>query len=228
MRFLDLDLDFFLNENAYCSESDGGRLGSEYKPWSIIRVRRFLEKRCNLSHDSPVPGCTLETHDSVIELWHRLVESGHLKAPFDVVHIDAHPDLTIRGGLHEVAGLLYIDSKPEIGSPDREKFHAGSYLTFAIASGWISSILWIPLCKTVKDLLTWAGIARLGIQQKKRKREELSSGIRKGGVPFSIISWNKFKTKNAFDYMALSRSPDFTPPESDALIPVIEWYMRKV
>jgi len=31
MRFLDLDLDFFLNDNAYCSECDkcdSGRLGS--------------------------------------------------------------------------------------------------------------------------------------------------------------------------------------------------------
>jgi len=50
MRFLDLDLDFFLNYNAYSSGSDGVRLGSKYKPWSVSRVRRFLEDRYAASH----------------------------------------------------------------------------------------------------------------------------------------------------------------------------------
>ena len=73
MRFLDLDLDFFLNHNAYGSGSDSGRLGSEYKPWSVFKVRHFLEERCSLSHDAPVPGRTVESHDRVLDFWPSLL-----------------------------------------------------------------------------------------------------------------------------------------------------------
>jgi hypothetical protein len=60
MRFLDLDLDFFLNNNAYGTGSSSGRLGSEFKPWSVAKVRRFLEERCCLSLDTPIPGRTVK------------------------------------------------------------------------------------------------------------------------------------------------------------------------
>jgi hypothetical protein len=42
MRFLDLDLDFFLNRNAYRFGPEGGRLGRKYRPWPVPRVRGFL------------------------------------------------------------------------------------------------------------------------------------------------------------------------------------------
>ena len=51
---------------------------------------------------------------------------------------------------------------------------------------------------------------------------------REHGIPFKILPWNKFRTSETFDYIALSRSPNFTPPESDELIPVIEGYMRQI
>ena len=234
MRFLDLDLDFFLNDNAYCSGSDSGRLGSEYKPWSVFKVRHFLEERCSLSHDTPVPGRTIETHDRVIDFWRTLIESGGLTIPFEVVHIDAHPDMSVRGGLYQTSGRLYIDSERGLAMFKRENLHSGNYLTFAIAYGWIASIVWVPLRKTLKDLPKWYGDARYGLMQVKRRKRgkspigDLSVLECKSGVPFKILPDYKFRTSETFDYMALSRSPNFTPPESDALIPVVEGYMRKI
>jgi hypothetical protein len=234
MRFLNLDLDFFLNDNAYCSGYDSGRLGSEYKPWSVFKVRHFLEERCCLSHDTPVPGRTIETHDRVIDFWRTLIESGGLMVPFDVIHIDAHPDLTVRGGLHQTSGLLHIDSERGLALLEREELHSGNYLTFAIAFGWVASLLWIPLRKTLRDLPKWYGDARYGLMQLKRRKGgdspigDSSSVEWDSGVPFKILPWHKFRTSEAFDYMVLSRSPNFTPPESDVLIPVVEWYMRKI
>jgi hypothetical protein len=46
-------------------------------------------------------------------------------------------------------------------------------------------------------------------------------------VGFKILPSDKFHTNESFDYVALSRSPDFTPPESDRLISVIEEYMKQ-
>jgi hypothetical protein len=47
-------------------------------------------------------------------------------------------------------------------------------------------------------------------------------------IPYKILPWKKFRTYEPFDYMALSRSPGFTPSESDGLVPVIERYMKQI
>lgn len=234
MRFLNLDLDFFLNNNAYCTGSSSDRLGPEFKPWSISKVRRFLEERCGLSLDTPVLGRTIESHDKVVEFWRLLINSGNLRVPFEVTHIDAHPDLSIRGGLYLTSGLLHIDSERVLSILKREYIHAGNYLTFAIACGWIASLVWVPLHKTLKDLPKGYADARYGLMQFKERKGgdspigDLPAVEWESGVPFKILSWYKFRTSEIFDYMALSRSPNFTPPESDALIPVIEGYMRLI
>ena len=234
MRFLDLDLDFFLNKNAYCSGSDGGRLGSEYKPWSISKVRHFLEDRCGLSPSAPLQGRTVESHGGVLDFWRMLIESSRLRTPFEVIHIDAHPDLWVGGGLYMTSGFLYVDSQRGLAILKRKHVHSGNYLTFAIAHGWVGSLAWIPLLKHLKDLPKWDGDARTAsIQSKKSKGEtsrirDLPMVERERGVPFKILPWYKFRTSEAFDYMVLSRSPDFTPPESDVLVTLIEGYMKQI
>jgi hypothetical protein len=234
MRFLDLDLDFFLNENAYSSGDDSGRLGPEYKPWSAFMVRRFLEERCGLSPDAPVWGRTVESHDCVLGFWRKLIKSGGLSVPFEVIHIDAHPDIWAGDVLYLTSGLLHIDAERGLAVLKRKLIHAGNYLTFAIACGWIASLVWVPLRKHQKALPKWDGDARsIRIEIKKRKGKgfpirDLSVAEKVPGVPFKVIPWNKFRTSETFDYMVLSRSPNFTPPESDALIPIIEGYMRQV
>ena len=160
MRFLDLDLDFFLNKNAYPSGSDGARLGTEYKPWHAARVRRFLEDRCGLSPDAPVPGRTVESHDEVLGFWRKLIKSGRLKIPFEVTHIDAHPDMLVGGGLYLTSEFLHIDSGRGLALLQKKPVQASNFLTFAIAYGWVGSLVWIPLLKYWKDLPEWDADAR--------------------------------------------------------------------
>ena len=234
MRCLDLDLDFFLNSNAYYSGSDSGRLGSEYQPWSTLKVRRFLEDRCGLSPDIPVLGRTVESHDSVLDFWYMLIESGGLSVPFEVIHIDAHPDLWVGGGLYLTSGFLHINSEDSLAMLKKKPVHAGNYLTFAIAYGWIASLVWVTLRKHLKTLPVWDGDARSILIQLKKIKDE-GSPVRDSplaekefGVPYQVLPWNRFKTSEPFDYLALSRSPSFTPRESDELIPVIEQYMKQI
>lgn len=221
MRFLDLDLDFFLNKNAYFSGSDGIRLNLKYKPWSILKVKRFLEERCKLSHDNPTPGRTISTHNDVIGFWHTLIESGDLIIPFDVIHIDAHPDLAVKGGMYQKSGFLHFESESVPELLETETLRQGNYLTFALAFGWIASLVWIPLSRTLKNLSK-------GYDDGNSSTSDSSSLKNNSGVPYRIIPWYQFKISSAFDYMVLSTSPGFTPPESDTLIPVIEWYMKKI
>jgi hypothetical protein len=234
MRFLDLDLDFFLNYNAYYSGSDNGRLGPEYKPWSASRVQHFLEDRCGLSHNRPVRGRTLESHESVLDLWHTLIESGNLSIPFEVVHIDAHPDLWVGGGLYLTSGFLHINSADGPAMLKNKPVHAGNFLTFAIAYGWIASLIWVTLSRHLKALPKWDGDARSILVRLKKIKDEsapmrYSPTIEKEFVvPFKVLPWNNFRTGEAFDYIALSRSPSFTPHESDNIVPVIAAYMKQI
>ncbi len=233
MRFLDLDLDFFLNKNAYCSACGGVRLGQEYKPWSVSKVRHFLEDRCGLLPDAPVRGRTVESHDSVLDFWRLLIGSGGLKVPFEVIHVDAHPDLWVGSGLYLTSGCLHVDSECGLAMLKRRHVHSGNYLTFAIAYGWVGSLLWIHL-RRLKGLPKWDVDARSGLIQFNKRKGESSSirGLpvveREHGVPFKILPWYKFRTNETFDYIALSRSPNFTPPESDNLIPIVEGYMKQI
>jgi len=85
----------------------------------------------------------------------------------------------------------------------------------------------------LKGLSKWDGDARSSlIQFKKRKGEypnqDLLVAERDPGIHFKIVPWRKFRTSETFDYIAFSRSPNFTSPESDKLIPVIEAYMRQI
>lgn len=230
MRFLDLDLDFFLNDNAYYSGCGSRRLGSEYKPWSASKVRHFLEQRCGLSPDAPVRGRTVESHDTVLDFWHMLIKSGGLRVPFEVIHIDAHPDLWVGDGVYLTSGF----SERGLAMLKRKHVHSGNYLTFAIAYGWVASLVWVTLRKHLKGLPKWDADARsILIQSKKRKGEgspmrDLPVVEREPGVPFKVVPWNKFRTSETFDYIVLSRSPSFTPPKSDELIPIIEGYMGQI
>lgn len=234
LRFLDLDLDFFLNQNPYRSECDGSRLGPEYKPWNKSKTRHFLEDRCGLSLNIPIPGRIVESHEEVLGFWHMLIESGKLRIPFEVIHVDAHPDLWVGDMLYMTSGSLHIDSQRGPAIFKRKQVHSGNYLTFAIVYGWVGSLIWIPLLKHLKDLPKWDGDTRSALIRlnnmggKSSTIRDLPTLERERGVPFKVLPWNKFRTSEAFDYMMLSRSSEFTPSESDVLITVIEGYMKQI
>jgi hypothetical protein len=234
MRFLDLDLDFFLDENASCRGCDGGRLCPEHKPWSVSRVRDFLEDRCGLLPNASVPGRIVESHDGILNFWRTLIESSKLNVPFEVIHVDAHPDLSVADWLYLTSESLYIDSARGLAMLEKKYVHPGNYLTFAIVYGWIGSLVWITLHKHLKNPPKWNGDAR-SVLMKLKRREGKNPSIRdlfivdrERAVPFKILPWKKFRTTEPFDYIALSRSPEFTPPESDRLINVIEGYMKQI
>jgi hypothetical protein len=228
MRFLDLDLDFFLNKNAYRSHHEHGRLDSEYIPWSRYRVRHFLEGRCGLSLFAPAPGRVFDTHDEVLGFWRSLIDSGRLTVPFDVIHIDAHPDLSAEGWMSLAGDGLHIDTAHGLAALKTKDAHAGNYLTFALAYGWVHSLVWIPLFPDWKDAPAWDADARAILMQSGLEKNESVNALYDLTVPFRVMPRERFKTHESFDYITLSKSPAFTPRESDALVTVVEEYMKQI
>lgn len=90
MRFLDIDLDAFLNHVAHWPE--GGRLDAEsFHPWAEDRLREFMERQCGLSRSAPIDGWFVTNHDGAFDVMRNIVEGG--SGPLEVVHVDAHADL---------------------------------------------------------------------------------------------------------------------------------------
>jgi len=246
VHILDLDLDFFLNDVAYHKNDDSGkRLDPRfYKPWPKNQVRSFVEKRCGLSIDVQLKGKIVEHHDEALYFWQYLIENSKISVPFDVTHVDSHNDLGLgdSGYRYLMSDLLYIDPEDRPHLLQRAQVEPSNFLAFAIACRWITNLVWVHhpgkagnlIVYHSKDFDTKSGI----IQLKKLERNyfdddsktllEMKSAIIsiEPEVVFKEEPWEDFKATVPFDYMVLSKSPGYTPLQSDKLIPLIKTYMK--
>lgn len=248
MRFLDLDLDFFLDRVA-TGKGDSCRLDDdEYCPWQEDEVRGFLEGNCGLIKLSPVRGRIVEHHDEAFDFWNELIAEKQLTAPFDLVHVDAHADLGFGDNsfIYLMSEYLHIEpSKRNLVG--RSEIRCGNFLLFAIACRWLSSLTYVrhPY---------WVGRNKLDLSCFHFKRGDLASGLiqlRKlpkdafidrasihaienlpvldyePEVLFKTVSGAEFRETN-FDLILLSRSPGFTPRSSDELVDVFAEYIKQI
>ena len=245
---LDLDLDFFLNGVATRRAPKGQRQSEALEPWSAEAVREFLETRCLLNRQRPVPGAFVEAHHEVFKLWREQIFASTLTAPFDVVHIDAHADLGEDDASWPFIGgeLLHqpVADRPNL-LDGREGLHEGNFLAIAVACRWIGALTYVHHRERLFHL-DLGDVPRLALKnfdpgtqmlQLKKLRPGMQAthdahldpreilGV-EPEVPLTIIAWEKFQATRPFDYVYLTQSPRYTPPAADALIPVIREYME--
>ncbi len=234
---LDLDLDFFQDGVATDRRPDGPRLdGAEYPPWPLERVLAFLEERCGVR--DALPGIVVEHHGELFDHWRRLITSGTLDSRLDLTHADGHADLGDGDSSYSylMDTLLHLEPAERV-DPRRglNGLNDGSYLAFAIACRWISSLTYVyidgggggvyPFFKQGLDknataiqlAATAAGEVRnavdfaFGLPGKKfPKIDRLEPP-----VPFREVHASEFWADREFDLICLARSPGFTPAESD-------------
>jgi hypothetical protein len=142
-------------------------------------------------------------------------------------------------GRHEREERTSPPEQPE-GPPS---LNAGNYLCFALACRWISSLVYVAHPGVEDDLPRPAFVdddPSSGLIQPKayepasfdwmgRLCEVGRIVVRaEPTVPFVMCPSDRFLALRHFDLMVLCQSPDFTPVESDALIPVIKEYMQEI
>lgn len=142
---LDLDLDFFADGIVELPSMD-----DSYKPalWGEPEFVHFLENRCGLSTGNPVPGVVVESHEQVLPFWREVRRVGIAREDFEVVHVDAHPDLGFDTGPNWVEWTRHLTQEvlsrdPEArDQPDADSpfVNEGNYLLFAAAYRWFSSV----------------------------------------------------------------------------------------
>jgi hypothetical protein len=241
VRVLDIDLDFFLDGIIYWASGDRRIDSKAFHPWSQRSVRKFLSKNCGIHQDRRIPGRIVEHHFEAFTFWREMIEAGRLKPPFELFHIDAHSDLGLGDG-----GWVYLMTEvlhwpvsqranPSIGS---RQMNAGNYLSFAVACRWILNLTFVTIPENRGDLMPYhfrgftstSGIIELKCCDKDRMNlgtgshptnESMGVVSLEPPVPFKQMFGNEFRENGKFDFVVLSRSPGFTPKESDQLIPVI-------
>ena len=247
MRFLDIDLDFFINDIANFRSDYGERLDDdEYFPWEEEKVRRFLEEQCGLTKENRIKGRIFEHHHEAFYYWRELIEENLLEVPFDVIHIDAHADLGLGDAswAYIMQNLLHRQLEDRT-YPERfrykskyHKFSYANYLAFAIGCRWIRTLTFVihPNWENdlpyllFKDFSEDSGAIQLRKYDKKlnigvdsvKKTEPLDF---EPEVPFNIVRWDEFKNVSKIDFMCLSRSSGFTPKAADNLIHIIGEYI---
>lgn len=248
MNILDIDLDFFQTGTEYfISDNKRERLSNEgIKPWRIKNVINFLENKCHLDKQNKIPGQIVEHHHEVLNLWRYLIKKNKLIPPFSVYHIDAHADLGLGdcSYIHILSNIIHQPLNERIIATFGEstKLNCGNYLAYAIANRWLKKLYFIINKSWITDLHPYYinpqknfgyGHHSLHIQLKRFSPEQLKRLFElkqkplgyEPKIPFEIIPLEEFNEVKKFDYIFLSKSPNFTKLETDTLIPIISEYM---
>ncbi|MFA5259337.1 MAG: UPF0489 family protein [Candidatus Pacearchaeota archaeon] len=251
MNILDIDLDFFQTGAEYFRQDNNGErlCNKNIKPWSIKNVVDFLENKCHLDKQNKILGKVVEHHHEVLNLWSILIEKNKLIPPFSVYHVDAHADLGLGdcSYIHILTDLIHKPLNERIIATfeGSTKLNCGNYLAYAIANRWLKDLHFIINKSWRSDLFPYYiippkdygyGHHHLHIQLRKFSLEQLKSSSFKSKlfqlpfgyepkIPFEIIPLDKFDEVKKFDYIFLSKSPNYTKAETDSIIPIILDYM---
>lgn len=242
MRVLDIDLDFFIEGRAHDRQRGEGRLDvAYYPPWAVDDALTFLERRCGLTQ--PIPGWATEQHADVFDRWRDAIALGLLVPPLSVTHVDAHADL----GLGDAAYMyvmteLLLRPVEERTNPQRggeSGLADGNWLMFAIACRWLSDLTYVHVGDDdgrPGDLLEPI-MAGFDLEADHIELASVTRGAMRAyiddmdihpptihlepRVRLRCVPWQTYKADAPFDFVCLTRSPEFTPADADPIYDAI-------
>lgn len=186
----------------------------------------------------------IKHHHEAFFFWRELMYNGHLIAPFEVVHVDAHADL----GLGD-ASWAYILSELLVLPPEKRQspkttglqgLGFGNYLAFAIACRWVSKLTFVlhpgwdnDLPWTLfKNFDEYSGYIQLKLFNKKdidiyRIKKAIPLAV-EPEVVFRMVEGKKYNAQEPFNYVIICQSPGYTPSKADDLLKVFAQYIEPV
>jgi hypothetical protein len=247
INILDLDLDFFMKDEAVFTGSppDGQRLDSEeYSPWTIQMVRKFIENQCGITTSKRVPGKVLTNHNELFFELRSLHEKSKGNFKFNIDHIDAHSDTGLWDDSYIFIFTHWINySKQYRLYPPVEKVKINNFLIFLACAELLNSLNYVSLEQNPADIghMYFKYVEKNPIAIKFRFYQDLlfksnvdvltrlrtwNPNQQSKDIPFNQIYHKYFQAKVKYDYIFLTQSPEYTPIESDELIPIIQEYME--
>ena len=243
MTVLDIDLDFFVSPPVYSVPESGARPADEgFQVWDAADVEAFL-RRLGLAR--PLPGRVVHHHGRVLWEWNAALYEGRLKAPFRVVHVDAHEDLGYGDPLWRQLQEEVLARPVGERSPDQLHTiaHSGNYLLCAVALGWVSELVLVmpeplpadpvhrlhalsahPLHfaggEPATGLLQLKSLPGLPADEQAQRCRELEWRVVDTPVPVKVVAPGEVEPAG-YEFLTVARSPAFCPPKADALLPLL-------
>lgn len=240
-RILDLDLDVFVRPlKSYCKETNERASSKHYRAMPAEEIVSSLDTRLRLSASNRIPGVITDLHKDVYFYWRDLIRLGHLKPPFEVVHVDGHADLGMGDASYTFIQEEWIHATDKLVEPPTgglTGLGSGNYLAFALANGWISSLIYVCHEDEPEDLpdpvfKNWdAATEQIELRY---LTKGCFSGIydpngwsripydRSIVVPFSRTPLPNYVASSPFDFVFVARSPAYTPIELDFVEQLVE------
>lgn len=234
IRILDIDLDFFLDCKERPRKINKRKL-NKYQPWKASEVKRFLENNCGLDLIKKPLGKEFLHHHEVYLFCKNLKEKDK-EIKFHLDHIDAHADLGICDT--KVISIfnddeLVLANESWITDEKEKKYdlNPGNFILFFLLQGWLSYLTYIN-----HPHLLYSDINKKVLCEKSNKlcvkyfdsnnKETVAKNF--PYVPFFQLDYRTFNNCHKYDYIFLTKSPDYTPIASDGLIPIISNYFVKI
>jgi hypothetical protein len=247
VRVLNLSLDLFVDPIAVWAGLPPNRLPDDrFRAWNPDLLRRFLEERCGLRKEAPVPGRIVESHEGALGVWREWIGEGELETPFDLVHMDAHANLGSgdEGWFYVLTELLALPASRRQEHADLARVMPENYLLFAIAFRWIRDMTFVAHHTWTPDVLDilyeehgagGVGTIRLGRYDRLLLGPALEMGAELPSplaldppLPLRVHGPGDYHETDPFDRIVVSRSPSYTPPEADGLLDTVTEYMNLV
>lgn len=158
---MDLILDVDFDYCVYPTRTHGIARSSEHvfdgSVWlTAVETAEWLQHR-GLLRPETFAG-VVESHEQVLPIWSRLVETGRLRVPFGILHVDAHPDMMDL----EPTLAQRLDERTCLDATVMEQARPGNFLQFVVRAGWVDRI-WMLFPDHERDRI--AAIARASIDE---------------------------------------------------------------
>lgn len=232
IRVLDIDIDLFVDPLPDGCRTKTGERATDVSSWSVSRVRTYLSKALNLTRAQKLPGAAFETHE---QLMPRLAEIAGQGEEMHLFHLDSHADL----GIGQDCYRFYSDFLAYPLAQRRKAWRQfapreGDFLLYALACGYVDELDYVTHPDRQPNDIPigmdrWEVPERKGwIDLKRFYGTESDYGARAGretlekSIPLSMHKRDDFQyCGDPFSYLFVTRSPRYTPPESDAVFAMI-------
>lgn len=234
MKVLDLDMDFFLTGPCPLAPKGERPDPACASPYADEAVIDFLENRCGLSREHPLPGAIFDTHDKALDFWQARMREGALRAPFEVVHVDTHSDLAFGPPGTDFVLKAVLSRKPEL-RPALPNYRAGvkldeaNYLLFALAFRWISRLVYVRNPRSRQDVPTHI----LDFDGNILLRSDVSAlmeGINgmEPAIPFEVVDDYTAFCETGYDFVTMAQSPRYAPATADRIMDLLRPYVIEI
>lgn len=240
---LSLDVDYFVRPKVTFHESGTRLENARHEVRDLADVDRFLRDRCLLNPDRPAPGVAARDHDAAFGAIQRWMAESGLRAPFRLVHVDAHADLGLGDpGYAEIVEDVLL-RRPEDRATNLRHFGLGNWLAYAIANRWIGEVIFLrePDPGIDGELMAfffcnspdYSVLQMRPMTEEHYYRIDHANRLEYANLPTEepAVRWTRvseadFTLRQPPDLVFTCLSPEYSPPKADAIFDLIQRFIR--